>query len=58
MSESLASVLRNHMKEKLARGEVVASMTVRLSRSIEIAESPSRFSLTAPGANPPRPPRG
>lgn len=37
MSE-LTSVLRNHMKEKLARGEVVASMTVRLSRSIEIAQ--------------------
>jgi 4-hydroxy-2-oxoheptanedioate aldolase len=36
MSE-LRSILRNHMKEKLARNEVVASMTVRLSRSIEIA---------------------
>lgn len=33
----LRSVLRNHMKEKLARDEVVASMTVRLCRSIEIA---------------------
>src|SRR5579864_8458367 len=32
-----ASVLRNHVKEKLARGEVVASMTVRLLRGIEIA---------------------
>jgi 2-keto-3-deoxy-L-rhamnonate aldolase RhmA len=31
-------VIRNQMKEKLARGEVVASMTVRLSRSIEIAQ--------------------
>lgn len=31
-------VLRNHMKEKLARGDVVASMTVRLCRSIEIAQ--------------------
>jgi len=31
------SVLRNHMKEKLIRNEVVASMTVRLARSIEIA---------------------
>ncbi len=38
MSESLRSILRNHMKEKLARNEVVASMTVRLSRSIEIAQ--------------------
>jgi 2-keto-3-deoxy-L-rhamnonate aldolase RhmA len=36
MSE-LRGILRNHMKEKLARDEVVASMTVRLSRSIEIA---------------------
>ena len=34
----LRSVLRNHMKEKLARNQVVASMTVRLSRSIEIAQ--------------------
>lgn len=32
------AILRNHMKEKLARGEVVASMTVRLARSIEIAQ--------------------
>jgi len=30
-------ILRNHVKEKLARDEVVASMTVRLVRSIEIA---------------------
>jgi len=29
--------LRNNVKEKLARGEVVASMTVRLARSVEIA---------------------
>lgn len=34
----IRDVLRNHMKEKLARDEVVASMTVRLSRSIEIAQ--------------------
>ena len=33
----LSTILRNHMKEKLARDEVVASMTVRLSRTIEIA---------------------
>ena len=32
-----SDILRNPVKEKLARGEVVASMTVRLSRSIEIA---------------------
>jgi 4-hydroxy-2-oxoheptanedioate aldolase len=38
MSDTLRSILRNHMKEKLARGEVVASMTVRLARSIEIAQ--------------------
>jgi 2-keto-3-deoxy-L-rhamnonate aldolase RhmA len=37
MSE-LRAILRNHAKEKLARDEVVASMTVRLSRSIEIAQ--------------------
>jgi 4-hydroxy-2-oxoheptanedioate aldolase len=37
MSE-LRSILRNHMKEKLARNEVVASMTVRFARSIEIAQ--------------------
>ncbi|HEY0185218.1 MAG TPA: aldolase/citrate lyase family protein [Rhodopila sp.] len=36
MSE-LRHLLRNHMKEKLARNEVVASMTVRFARSIEIA---------------------
>ena len=30
-------ILRNNVKEKLARGEVVASMTVRLIRTIEIA---------------------
>ncbi len=30
-------ILRNHMKEKLARNEVVASMAVRFARSIEIA---------------------
>ena len=30
-------ILRNHVKEKLARGEVVSSMTVRLVRNIEIA---------------------
>jgi 4-hydroxy-2-oxoheptanedioate aldolase len=37
MSE-LRAVLRNHMKEKLGRGDVVASMTVRFARSIEIAQ--------------------
>jgi 2-keto-3-deoxy-L-rhamnonate aldolase RhmA len=36
MSES-GAVVRNHMKEKLAAGGVVASMTVRFARSIEIA---------------------
>jgi hypothetical protein len=30
----IRAILRNRMKEKLARDEVVASMTVRLSRSI------------------------
>jgi 2-keto-3-deoxy-L-rhamnonate aldolase RhmA len=32
-----SEILRNNVKEKLARDEVVASMTVRLVRSIEIA---------------------
>ena len=36
MSE-LRAILRNHMKEKLAANQVVASMTVRFARSIEIA---------------------
>src|SRR5579884_2859554 len=33
----LGDALHNHVKEKLGRGEVVASMTVRLIRGIEIA---------------------
>lgn len=37
MSEGLSDILRNNVKDKLARGEVVASMTVRLVRGIEIA---------------------
>ena len=37
MSE-IPGILRNHMKEKLARNEVIASMTVRFARSIEIAQ--------------------
>jgi 2-keto-3-deoxy-L-rhamnonate aldolase RhmA len=37
MSESPRDIVRNNVKEKLARDEVVASMTVRLVRSIEIA---------------------
>ena len=36
MTEGARAVVRNNVKEKLARGEVVASMTVRLVRSIEI----------------------
>src|SRR5271154_6366257 len=36
-SIKIGDVLRNHVKEKLQRGEVVASMTVRLVRGIEIA---------------------
>jgi 4-hydroxy-2-oxoheptanedioate aldolase len=38
MADELRSILRNHMKEKLERDEVVASMTVRFARSIEIAQ--------------------
>src|SRR5881409_2113077 len=37
MSERPSEVVRNNVQEKLARGEVVSSMTVRLVRSIEIA---------------------
>jgi 2-keto-3-deoxy-L-rhamnonate aldolase RhmA len=37
MASSLSDILRNPMREKLARGEVVSSMTVRLVRHIEIA---------------------
>jgi 2-keto-3-deoxy-L-rhamnonate aldolase RhmA len=37
MTKEINEVLRNRVKEKLARGEVVASMTVRLVRGVEIA---------------------
>ncbi len=37
MPVKIADVLRNHVKDKLHRGEVVASMTVRLVRGVEIA---------------------
>ena len=37
MTASPRDILRNRVKEKLARDEVVASMTVRLVRNIEIA---------------------
>jgi len=37
MQEGPRAIVRNNVKEKLARGEVVASMTVRLTRSVEIA---------------------
>jgi 2-keto-3-deoxy-L-rhamnonate aldolase RhmA len=37
MPVQIRDILRNNVKEKLARDEVVASMTVRLVRSIEIA---------------------
>jgi 2-keto-3-deoxy-L-rhamnonate aldolase RhmA len=37
MSAGTSDILRNNVKEKLARDEVVASMTVRLVRTIEIA---------------------
>ena len=33
----MVDILRNSVKDKLARGEVVASMTVRLVRGVEIA---------------------
>ena len=34
MAVPIRDILRNNVKEKLARDEVVASMTVRLVRSI------------------------
>ncbi len=37
MKESLQESLRNGVKDKLARNEVVLSMTVRLVRTVEIA---------------------
>ena len=37
MPDKTAEILRNPMKEKLQRDEVVASMTVRLVRGVEIA---------------------
>ena len=37
MPQQIGDILRNAVKEKLARDEVVASMTVRLVRSVEIA---------------------
>ena len=37
MPAAARDVLRNHVKDKLARNEIVASMTVRLVRGIEIA---------------------
>src|SRR2546429_471448 len=37
MSAGPSEIVRNNVKEKLARGEVVSSITVRLVRSIEIA---------------------
>jgi len=37
MAAQINDILRNVVKEKLARGELVASMTVRLVRGIEIA---------------------
>src|SRR5471032_905359 len=37
MSVALRDIVWNNVKEKLARDEVVASMTVRLVRHIEIA---------------------
>ena len=37
MSVKIGDVLRNNVKDKLLRGEVAASMTVRLVRGVEIA---------------------
>jgi 2-keto-3-deoxy-L-rhamnonate aldolase RhmA len=37
MAVRIGDILRNHVREKLARDEVVSSMTVKLTRTIEIA---------------------
>ena len=37
MAETIGDILRNPVRDKLARGEVVASMTVRLVSGVEIA---------------------
>ena len=37
MDVDIKDILSNNVRDKLARGEVVSSMTVRLVRSIEIA---------------------
>jgi 4-hydroxy-2-oxoheptanedioate aldolase len=37
MDDAAAHLLRNHVKEKLSRGETVYSMTVRLVRTVDIA---------------------
>jgi len=37
MAEAIGDILRNPVRDKLARGEVVASMTVRLVSGVEIA---------------------
>src|SRR5690242_6017404 len=37
VANEINELLRNHVKERLGRGEVVASMTVRLIRGIESA---------------------
>jgi 2-keto-3-deoxy-L-rhamnonate aldolase RhmA len=37
MAVELSDILRNNVRDKLARGQVVSSLTVRLVRSIEIA---------------------
>ena len=41
MSNETTPLLRNHAKEKLAKGEPVYSMTVRLVRSVESPPSPT-----------------
>lgn len=38
MSVTARDIVRNHAKEKLARNEVVASMTLRLVRGVEMAQ--------------------
>jgi hypothetical protein len=46
MSVKISEILRNNVREMLARDEVVASMTVRLVRSVEIARMGARYVST------------
>ena len=50
---AIRDILCNSVKEKLARDEVVASMTVRLVRTVEIARIAHTAHLYQPGTRRP-----